>query len=166
MDGGQPLGLWPQAGGGSEAAATAATAASPWYLSLRRCTCQIALLPQAVSLAAATAAAAAAAATATAADVPEAGAEAAAGPTEGQFSVQYELPQGRLVVRPLQADDVGAASVVLTRAFATSLQGIPIQDGRKYCVDCLAQAPRGVLLVARLDPTGAPSICCRACSMC
>ncbi|PSC75660.1 acyl-N-acyltransferase [Micractinium conductrix] len=48
--------------------------------------------------------------------------------------------------------DVGPASVLLTRAFAGSLQGIPIQDARQYCLDSLKQVPRGVLLVARLQP--------------
>lgn len=45
--------------------------------------------------------------------------------------------------------------VLLTRAFATSLQGVPLQDGRAYVAACLRQPPAGVLLVARLHPTGA-----------
>jgi hypothetical protein len=37
---------------------------------------------------------------------------------------------GQLSIAPLEAHEVGAASVVLTRAFATSPQGVPIEDGR------------------------------------
>ena len=66
------------------------------------------------------------------------------------------MPDGLLVVRPLGEADAGAASVVLTRSFATSLQGIPLKDGRGYVGEMLTQQPpRGVLLVARLFPTGA-----------
>lgn len=60
---------------------------------------------------------------------------------------------GRLVIAPLAADEVGAASVVLTRAFATSPAGIPIDDGRQYCQHMVGMPPRGVLLVGRLYPT-------------
>lgn len=71
------------------------------------------------------------------------------------FSVQHDLPHGRLTIRPVHADDVGAAAVLLTRAFAGSAQGVPLSDGRQYCLDSLQQPPRGVLLVARLHPEGA-----------
>ncbi|PRW58832.1 Acyl- N-acyltransferase [Chlorella sorokiniana] len=72
-----------------------------------------------------------------------------------EFSVQHELPLGRLTIRPAQPEDVGPASVLLTRAFAGSLQGVPLQDGRQYCEDSLRQPPQGVLLVARLHPEDA-----------
>lgn len=68
--------------------------------------------------------------------------------------MQHELPCGRLTIRPAQPEDVGPASVLLTRAFAGSLQGVPLQDGRQYCEDSLRQPPNGVLLVARLYPEG------------
>lgn len=71
-----------------------------------------------------------------------------------EFYVEDQLPQGRLVIAPVQEADVGAASVLLTRAFAASAQGVHITDGRKYCRDSLSQPPHGVLLVARLFPTG------------
>lgn len=78
-------------------------------------------------------------------------AAAAAG---SEFAVQLELPQGSLLIRPARVDDVGAASVLLTRAFAASLQGVPIQDARQYCLDCITHPPsEAVLLVARLQPT-------------
>lgn len=70
-----------------------------------------------------------------------------------EFYVEDQLPQGRLVIAPVQEADVGAASVLLTRAFAASAQGVHITDGRKYCRDSLSQPPHGVLLVARLFPT-------------
>lgn len=69
--------------------------------------------------------------------------------------MQHELPHGQLIIRPAQPEDVGPASVLLTRAFAGSLQGVPLQDGRQYCLDSLRQPPNGVLLVARLHPEGA-----------
>lgn len=69
--------------------------------------------------------------------------------------VEHELPQGRLVIRPARQADVGAASVLLTRAFAASPQGVVITDGRKYCEECLRQPPDGVLLVGLLYPAGA-----------
>ncbi|KAL4420978.1 hypothetical protein ABPG77_001297 [Micractinium sp. CCAP 211/92] len=69
------------------------------------------------------------------------------------FCVQHDLPLGTLTIRPAQPEDVGPASVLLTRAFAGSLQGVPIGDARQYCQDSLTQPPRGVLLVARLQPT-------------
>lgn len=72
------------------------------------------------------------------------------------FVVEEAVPDGRLVVRPLGAEDASAAAVVLTRSFATSLQGIPLKDGRGYVQEMLTQQPpRGVLLVARLFPAGA-----------
>lgn len=70
------------------------------------------------------------------------------------FSLEHEMPHGRLSIRPVQPEDVGPASVLLTRSFATSLQGVPLQDGRQYCLDSLRQPPHGVLLVARLHPAG------------
>jgi len=72
----------------------------------------------------------------------------------GEFSVRHDLPWGALEIRPVRLDDVGPASVLLTRAFAGSLQGVPIHDARQYCMDSLTQPPRGVLLVARLQPEG------------
>lgn len=47
-------------------------------------------------------------------------------------SYKWEEPSidGQLIIAALQANEVGAASVVLTRAFATSPQGVPIEDGR------------------------------------
>jgi hypothetical protein len=74
------------------------------------------------------------------------------------FQLEHALPEGRLIIRPAEAADVGAASVLLTRAFAASPQGMGIKDGRKYCREALAQPPRGVLLVARLLPIGAHSL--------
>lgn len=68
------------------------------------------------------------------------------------FCVQHDVPLGTLTIRPAQPADVGPASVLLTRAFAGSLQGVPIGDARQYCQDSLTQPPRGVLLVARLQP--------------
>lgn len=70
------------------------------------------------------------------------------------FCVQHDVPLGTLTIRPAQPADVGPASVLLTRAFAGSLQGVPIGDARQYCQDSLTQPPRGVLLVARLQPAG------------
>lgn len=43
---------------------------------------------------------------------------------------EQEIPAGLLNIDGIQEHDVGAASVVLTRAFAVSPQGVPIQDGR------------------------------------
>ncbi|EFN57398.1 hypothetical protein CHLNCDRAFT_142821 [Chlorella variabilis] len=60
-----------------------------------------------------------------------------------EFYVEDQLPQGRLVIAPVQEADVGAASVLLTRAFAASAQGVHITDGRKYCRDSLSQPPHG-----------------------
>lgn len=58
--------------------------------------------------------------------------EDAEDPTSSIQSFQWEAPSvsGHLIIDPLEAHDVGAASVVLTRAFATSPQGVPIEDGR------------------------------------
>jgi ribosomal protein S18 acetylase RimI-like enzyme len=61
-------------------------------------------------------------------------------------------PWAALTLAPLAPADVEAASVVLTRAFAGSAQGIPLGDGRQYCLDMLRAPPEGVLLVARLEP--------------
>ena len=80
--------------------------------------------------------------------------ELAAAALDG-FCVSHDTPLGRLAIRVVQAADVGPASVLLTRAFATSAQGVPLQDGRAYVEACLRQAPLGVLLVARLVPNGA-----------
>ncbi|KAI3438506.1 hypothetical protein D9Q98_000934 [Chlorella vulgaris] len=78
------------------------------------------------------------------------------------FCIEHELPHGRLVIRAAEEADVGAASVVLTRAFAGSAQGVPLSDGRKFCSDCLMQPPRGLLLVGRMFPSdtaqGAPRL--------
>jgi len=49
------------------------------------------------------------------------------------FGFEEQLPQGRLVVNPIQNEDISAASVVLTRAFATSPQGIPLEECRCVC---------------------------------
>lgn len=78
------------------------------------------------------------------------------------FCMQHDLLLGTLTILPAQPADVGPASVLLTRAFAGSLQGVPIQDARQYCQACLTQPPRGVLLVARLQPAGkrAPRAVC------
>jgi hypothetical protein len=46
------------------------------------------------------------------------------------YRVDEDVEDGVLTIQPLQEEDVAAASVVLTRAFATSAQGIPIEDGR------------------------------------
>ena len=46
------------------------------------------------------------------------------------FKWEESTNDGRLIITPLDAVEVGAASVVLTRAFATSPQGVPIEDGR------------------------------------
>jgi hypothetical protein len=46
------------------------------------------------------------------------------------FKWEEASVHGQLVIAPLQSHEVGAASVVLTRAFATSPQGVPIEDGR------------------------------------
>lgn len=53
-------------------------------------------------------------------------------PVEEILDFKWEEPStdGRLIIAPLAASEVGAASVVLTRAFATSPQGVPIEDGR------------------------------------
>lgn len=72
-----------------------------------------------------------------------------------KFLVERALPQGTLIIQPARQADVGAASVLLTRAFAASPQGVAIADGRKYCEECLRQPPDGVLLVGRLRPAGA-----------
>jgi ribosomal protein S18 acetylase RimI-like enzyme len=61
-------------------------------------------------------------------------------------------PWAALTLAPLAPVDVEFASVVLTRAFAGSAQGIPLGDGRQYCLDMLRAPPEGVLLVARLEP--------------
>lgn len=109
------------------------------------------------SSAAAKAAAVAAAPTITAAAAAQPAAEPAApqAAAEAEFCQQHHLPGlGALTIRPVRVEDVGSASVLLTRAFAGSLQGVPIHDARKYCLDCLTQPPRGLLLVARLHPTG------------
>ncbi|KAL4425929.1 hypothetical protein ABPG75_009945 [Micractinium tetrahymenae] len=71
------------------------------------------------------------------------------------FCVRHDLPLGAFAIRPAQPEDVGPASVLLTRAFAGSLQGVPIGDARQYCQDSLTQPPRGLLLVARLQPADA-----------
>ncbi len=83
------------------------------------------------------------------------------------FCMQHDLPFGTLTIRPAQPEDVGPASVLLTRAFAGSLQGVPIGDARQYCQDSLTQPPRGVLLVARLQPTGkaVAGAVCSGCAM-
>jgi hypothetical protein len=46
------------------------------------------------------------------------------------FRCEEPSTNGQLIIAPLEAHEVGAASVVLTRAFATSPQGVPIEDGR------------------------------------
>ncbi|GAB4824066.1 hypothetical protein N2152v2_011112 [Parachlorella kessleri] len=52
------------------------------------------------------------------------------------------------------AEDVKAATVVLTRAFATTGY-LPLGDAGQYCKDMLGQPPLGILLVVRLSPTDA-----------
>ena len=46
------------------------------------------------------------------------------------FYSEQTTTDGLLIIAPLTEEEVGAASVCLTRAFATSPQGIPIEDGR------------------------------------
>lgn len=73
--------------------------------------------------------------------------------TINAFRLEHQDTHGNtLIISPLQEDDVGPASVVLTRAFATSPQGIPFDDGRKYTRDMLRAPPHAALLVARLFP--------------
>lgn len=76
-------------------------------------------------------------------------------PTSSIHSFKWEGPSanGKLIIAPLEAHEVGAASVVLTRAFATSPQGVPIEDGRQYCEKMLTMSPKGIFLVGRLHPT-------------
>jgi len=58
--------------------------------------------------------------------------ENAEDPISSVQSFKWKGPSinGQLIIDPLDAHEVGAASVVLTRAFATSPQGVPIEDGR------------------------------------
>lgn len=72
--------------------------------------------------------------------------------TSFQFHRETKLPIGTLVITPLSQEDISAASVVLTRAFATSPQGIPIDECRSYCQSMVSMPPKGVFLIARLYP--------------
>ncbi len=66
---------------------------------------------------------------------------------------ELEHPLGKLVFRTVAEEDVKAATVVLTRAFATTGY-LPLDDAGQYCADMLQQPPLGILLVARLFPKG------------
>jgi hypothetical protein len=47
-----------------------------------------------------------------------------------EFRRESSTPEGTLIIEPIQEEDVNAAAVVLTRAFATSPQGIPLNNCR------------------------------------
>lgn len=68
--------------------------------------------------------------------------------TEGWKEIEHSL--GKLVVRPVSQQDVKAATVLLTRAFATTGY-LPLDDAGQYCLDMLQSQPQGLLLVARLQ---------------
>lgn len=55
-------------------------------------------------------------------------------------------------VSEMSVEDISAASVVLTRAFAASPQYIPIQECKEYCRSMLERMPEGAMLVGRMHP--------------
>ncbi|GAX73578.1 hypothetical protein CEUSTIGMA_g1029.t1 [Chlamydomonas eustigma] len=73
----------------------------------------------------------------------------------GDLHAQASLPSGRLEIRPLQSNDLQAASVVLTRAFAGSDENITLSGASDYMKSMIGQGMKGLLLVAKLFPEDA-----------
>lgn len=66
------------------------------------------------------------------------------------------VPAGEISIAPIAEEDVGAAAVVLTRAFADSPEALSYSDVSKFLTSILSVPPdKAQVLVARLAPTGA-----------
>ncbi|KAK9814916.1 hypothetical protein WJX73_001940 [Symbiochloris irregularis] len=72
---------------------------------------------------------------------------------------EVSIPEGQVVVRPLEEEDVVGSSVLLSRAFAGSPEALTFNDVTKYYRKMLEANDwsKGLVLVARLTPTD-PSI--------
>ncbi len=74
-----------------------------------------------------------------------------------QGHLARQVPAGEVSIGPMAEGEVGAAAVVLTRAFAESPQeALSYGDVSKFLTSLLAVPPaKAQVLVARLAPTGA-----------
>ena len=72
--------------------------------------------------------------------------------------VPRQVPAGEISIAPIAEEDVGAAAVVLTRAFADSPEALSYSDVSKFLTSILSVPPdKAQVLVARLAPIGAAS---------
>jgi len=84
-------------------------------------------------------------------------AEAPVEQVQPQGHLARQVPAGEVSIGPMAEGEVGAAAVVLTRAFAESPQeALSYGDVSKFLASLLAVPPaKAQVLVARLAPTGA-----------
>jgi len=69
------------------------------------------------------------------------------------FMQEVTVPSGRLIIRPMAREDVQAACVVMTRAFAGTPEEISMADALTYVQGLTDQIPKGIFLVGRLVPS-------------